>query len=111
MKKRLHTSFVKFIVEKYDKEIQELPEEETNYRKDISDEYDEIMDYGDEENDEVQDEEEIQENDENPLSEMEKGAIEKALFKNSGNISKTAEELGLSRAALYRRMEKYDLKN
>jgi hypothetical protein len=50
MKKRLHTSFVKFIVEKYDKESQELPEEETNNRKDISDEYDEIMDYGDEEN-------------------------------------------------------------
>ena len=55
--------------------------------------------------------EEIQENDENPLSEMEKNAIEKALFKHSGNISKTAEELGLSRAALYRRIEKYDLKN
>jgi DNA-binding NtrC family response regulator len=55
--------------------------------------------------------EEIQENDENALSEMEKGAIEKALFKHNGNISKTAEELGLSRAALYRRIEKYDLKN
>ncbi|CAC9973872.1 sigma-54-dependent transcriptional regulator [Flavobacterium panici] len=54
--------------------------------------------------------EEIQEND-NPLSEMEKTAIEKALFKHHGNISKTAEELGLSRAALYRRIEKYDLKN
>lgn len=50
-------------------------------------------------------------NDENPLSEMEKSAIEKALFKHHGNISKTAEELGLSRAALYRRIEKYDLKN
>lgn len=55
--------------------------------------------------------EEIQENDENPLSEMERNAIEKALFKHHGNISKTAEELGLSRAALYRRIEKYDLKN
>ncbi|MBS7233568.1 sigma-54-dependent Fis family transcriptional regulator [Flavobacterium psychroterrae] len=55
--------------------------------------------------------EDIQENDENPLSEMEKNAIEKALFKHNGNISKTAEELGLSRAALYRRIEKYDLKN
>lgn len=55
--------------------------------------------------------EEIQENDDNPLSEMEKSAIEKALFKHHGNISKTAEELGLSRAALYRRIEKYDLKN
>lgn len=55
--------------------------------------------------------EDVQENDENPLSEMEKTAIEKALFKHHGNISKTAEELGLSRAALYRRIEKYDLKN
>ncbi|KLT69002.1 sigma-54-dependent transcriptional regulator [Flavobacterium sp. ABG] len=49
--------------------------------------------------------------DDNPLFEMEKNAIEKALFKHNGNISKTAEELGLSRAALYRRIEKYDLKN
>lgn len=55
--------------------------------------------------------EEMEENDENALSEMEKNAIEKALSKHSGNISKTAEELGLSRAALYRRIEKYDLKN
>lgn len=55
--------------------------------------------------------EDIQENDDNPLSEMEKTAIEKALFKHHGNITKTAEELGLSRAALYRRIEKYDLKN
>ena len=55
--------------------------------------------------------EDLLENDENPLSEMEKNAIEKALFKHNGNISKTAEELGLSRAALYRRIIKYDLKN
>lgn len=55
--------------------------------------------------------EEVHENDENPLSEMEKSAIEKTLFKHKGNISKAAEELGLSRAALYRRIEKYDLKN
>lgn len=55
--------------------------------------------------------EDFQENDENPLSEMERNVIEKALFKHNGNISKTAEELGLSRAALYRRIEKYDLKN
>ena len=47
----------------------------------------------------------------NPLSEMEKTAIEKSLAKFGGNISKTAEELGLSRAALYRRMEKYALKD
>ena len=55
--------------------------------------------------------EDVQENDDNPLSEMEKIAIEKALFKHHGNITKTAEELGLSRAALYRRIEKYALKN
>ncbi|MFL9844524.1 sigma-54-dependent transcriptional regulator [Flavobacterium rhizosphaerae] len=41
------------------------------------------------------------------LSDMEKSAIEKALIKHDHNISKTAEELGLSRAALYRRLEKY----
>lgn len=46
-----------------------------------------------------------------PLLEMEKNAIERTLFKNNGNISKTAEELGLSRASLYRRLEKFDIKN
>lgn len=54
--------------------------------------------------------EDLKANDENPLSEMEKNAVEKSLFKNHGNISKTAEELGLSRASLYRRIEKYGLK-
>lgn len=49
--------------------------------------------------------------DESPLSDLERKAIEKSLVKFSGNISKTAEELGLSRAALYRRMEKYDIRN
>ncbi len=44
------------------------------------------------------------------LSDMERTAIERALVANSGNISKTADQLGLSRAALYRRMEKYNLK-
>ncbi len=44
------------------------------------------------------------------LGEMERSAIEKALFANHGNISRTAEQLGLSRAALYRRMEKHNLK-
>ncbi|MEE1898265.1 sigma-54 dependent transcriptional regulator [Flavobacterium rakeshii] len=43
------------------------------------------------------------------LSDMEKTAIERALQKHNNNISKTAEELGLSRAALYRRMDKYEL--
>nr|WP_315256271.1 sigma-54 dependent transcriptional regulator [uncultured Flavobacterium sp.] len=43
------------------------------------------------------------------LSAIEKTAIEKILFKNNNNISKTAEELGLSRASLYRRLEKYNI--
>lgn len=44
------------------------------------------------------------------LSNIEKMTIQKILTKNHHNISKSAEELGLSRAALYRRMEKFDLK-
>ncbi|MFV8344631.1 sigma-54-dependent transcriptional regulator [Flavobacterium sp. ZB4P13] len=40
---------------------------------------------------------------------VEKTAIEKILSKNNNNISKTAEELGLSRASLYRRLEKYNI--
>lgn len=43
------------------------------------------------------------------LEEMEKGSIEKALQKHQGNISAVANELGLSRAALYRRLSKYNL--
>lgn len=43
------------------------------------------------------------------LSAVEKTAIEKILLKNNNNISKTAEELGLSRASLYRRLEKYNI--
>lgn len=45
------------------------------------------------------------------LSDIEKSMIEKALQKHNFNISKSAEELGLSRASLYRRMEKFNLKN
>jgi transcriptional regulator with PAS, ATPase and Fis domain len=45
------------------------------------------------------------------LSDMEKNTIEKVLAKNEFNISKSAEELGLSRASLYRRMEKYGIEN
>lgn len=44
------------------------------------------------------------------LSDIEKNTIEKVLIKHNHNISKSAEELGLSRAALYRRIEKYDIK-
>ena len=43
------------------------------------------------------------------LSSVEKTAIEKVLLKNNNNISKTAEELGLSRGSLYRRLEKYNI--
>ncbi|AWM15303.1 sigma-54-dependent Fis family transcriptional regulator [Flavobacterium sediminis] len=51
------------------------------------------------------------EKDEIQLSDIEKISIEKVLQKHQFNISKSAEELGLSRAALYRRMEKYQIKN
>lgn len=43
------------------------------------------------------------------LEAVEKQVIQKALHKHMGNISRTAKELGLTRAALYRRMGKYDL--
>ena len=43
------------------------------------------------------------------LEDIEKWAIRKVLTKHAGNISKAAEELGLTRPALYRRMSKYNL--
>lgn len=43
------------------------------------------------------------------LDEVEKTAIVKALNMHNGNISKAADELGLTRASLYRRMEKYGI--
>src|SRR5699024_2631543 len=43
------------------------------------------------------------------LETMERRAIAETLQKNRGNISKSARELGLTRAALYRRIEKYGL--
>jgi len=43
------------------------------------------------------------------LDQMEKATIEKALRKHGFNISHAANELGLTRASLYRRMEKHDL--
>jgi len=43
------------------------------------------------------------------LEEVESDAIRKALNKHENNISRAANELGLSRAALYRRIEKYGL--
>jgi DNA-binding NtrC family response regulator len=43
------------------------------------------------------------------LDYMEKDTIQKALRKHGFNISRAANELGLTRASLYRRMEKHDL--
>lgn len=43
------------------------------------------------------------------LQEIEKILVKKSLDKHQGNISKAAKELGLTRAALYRRMEKFNL--
>ena len=43
------------------------------------------------------------------LSEIERVLVQKAMDKHSGNISKAAKELGLTRAALYRRLEKFNL--
>lgn len=43
------------------------------------------------------------------LDEVEKNVITKAINKHSGNISKAAKELGLTRASLYRRLEKHGL--
>ena len=43
------------------------------------------------------------------LEETEKMLIRKVVDKHGGNISKAAKELGLTRASLYRRIEKYGL--
>ena len=43
------------------------------------------------------------------LQRVEKTVIRKAIEKHHGNISHTARELGLTRSALYRRLEKYGL--
>ena len=43
------------------------------------------------------------------LRDAERILVEKAVEKYQGNISKAAKELGLTRAALYRRLEKYNL--
>lgn len=44
------------------------------------------------------------------LDDLEMNTIKRALEKNEYNISKAAKDLGLSRAALYRKIEKYDIK-
>lgn len=43
------------------------------------------------------------------LEQAEKLIVRKALDKHGGNISKAAEELGLTRTSLYRRLEKYGI--
>jgi two-component system, NtrC family, response regulator HydG len=43
------------------------------------------------------------------LEKIEEWAIRRAIAKHGGNISHAAEELGLSRGALYRRMETYGI--
>lgn len=43
------------------------------------------------------------------LTELEQKAIEKALQRSEGNISRAAELLGITRFALYRKLEKYKL--
>ena len=43
------------------------------------------------------------------IDEIEKAMIEKALRHHQGNLSRVAESLGLSRAALYRRLERYGI--
>jgi DNA-binding NtrC family response regulator len=43
------------------------------------------------------------------VDEVEKAMIEKALRHHAGNITKTADSLGFSRAALYRRLERYGI--
>ena len=43
------------------------------------------------------------------IEDMERDVIQRALRKYDGNISKAAKELGLTRASLYRRLEKYGL--
>lgn len=50
-------------------------------------------------------------NEDRYLMDIEKATIEKVLQKHNYNISKSADELGLSRASLYRRMEKFELKS
>lgn len=47
---------------------------------------------------------------EGSLGDMERTRIAAALSHSNGNLSRAAAELGLSRQALYRRMEKYGLK-
>ena len=44
-----------------------------------------------------------------PLHEIERETIRRVIEKNKGNISRSAKELGLTRTALYRRLNKHDI--
>jgi two-component system response regulator HydG len=52
---------------------------------------------------------ELQEAGDYRLSTVEKNTIMRVIEKNSGNITKAAKELGLTRTALYRRISKYEI--
>jgi len=43
------------------------------------------------------------------LNEVEKSTILRVIERNNGNITKAAKELGITRTALYRRLEKHDI--
>jgi transcriptional regulator of acetoin/glycerol metabolism len=43
------------------------------------------------------------------LEEVEKALIQKALARVNGNVTEAARDLGLSRSAMYRRLERYGL--
>lgn len=88
-KKHLQTSFLRFLLEKQNNELQELPEEETNLsNKNLSDEFDRIIN-----DDEVQDEiENNEENDEENIDNLikEYKLLEKIYkSKTYGNIYNT----------------------
>ncbi len=88
-KKYLQTSFLRFLLEKQNNEIQELPEEETNLsNKNLSDEFDRIIN-GDEVQDEIENDEE---NDEENIDDLikEYKLLEKIYkSKTYGNIYNT----------------------
>jgi DNA-binding NtrC family response regulator len=44
-----------------------------------------------------------------PLLEVEKATIQQAIKRHQGNLTKAAKELGLTRTALYRRLDKHDI--
>ena len=88
-KKHLQTSFLRFLLEKQNNELQELPEEETNLsNKNLSDEFDRIIN-----DDEVQDDlENDLENDEENIDDLikEYKLLEKIYkSKTYGNIYNT----------------------